>query len=167
MVSGLPLPVALSFLLPVLMRLTSLAFADKLPVPSQYTCNGQNVSPPLEFIDVPKGTVSLALIVEDVDSSDSWVHWLVYNIPGEVSHFDEGQLPEGAVDGICSNGKHGYQGPCPKYFQGVHRYRFSLFALDTPLDLPLTAAAHDVNQVMAGHVLESAELIGIAEGEMI
>lgn len=149
------------------MRLTSLAFADKIPVPPQYTCNGHNVSPPLEFIDVPEGTKSLVLIVEDVDSSNNWVHWLVYNIPGDVTHFDEGAIPEGAVDGVCNGGTYGYEGPCPKYFRGIHRYKFSLFALDNILDVPITATADDVNNAMTGRVLATAELVGIAEGEMV
>ena len=149
------------------MRLTSLAFADKLPVPSQYTCNGQNISPPLEFIDVPKGTVSLVLILRDEDSAENTVHWLVYNIQGTATHLDEGQTPDDALEGTCTNGKSAYAGPCPKYFRGVHRFRFTLFALDSLLDLRPGATADEVIQSMASHVLDSAELVGIAEGELI
>ena len=148
------------------MRLTSLAFADKLPIPSKYTCNGQNISPPLEFIDAPEDTVTFVLIVEDMDSINKSLHWIVYNIPGDVTHFDEGEIPEGSIDGISGSGIHGYDGPCPKYFHGVHRYKFALFSLDTELDLPVTATADDVIRAMTSHILESVELTGIAEGEM-
>jgi Raf kinase inhibitor-like YbhB/YbcL family protein len=148
------------------MKITSPALADKIPVPTQYTCNGPNISPPLEFIDVPKETVSLALVVEDLDSSNHWIHWLVYNIPGDVTHFNEGGIPDGAVDGICNGGTAGYEGPCPKYFNGIHRYSFKLFALDTALEVPSIADVNIILSAMEGHVLETAELIGFAEGEM-
>ena len=148
------------------MRLTSLAFADKLPVPPKYTCNGQNISPPFEFIDVPKDTTSFVLVAVDEDSSDDRVHWLVYNIPGNVTHFDEGDVPEGAVEGMNAHGSQGYEGPCAKYFSGVHRFRFTLFALDISLDLPLNATFEDVQKAMFGHILGSGSLVGIADGEM-
>jgi Raf kinase inhibitor-like YbhB/YbcL family protein len=86
------------------MKITSPAFADKIPVPVQYTCKGENVSPPLEFIDVPKEAKSLVLIVEDSDSADKRVHWLVYNIPGSCTHFNEGKSSKDAMQGICSDG---------------------------------------------------------------
>lgn len=149
------------------MRLTSLAFADKLPVPSKYTCNGQNTSPPFEFIDVPKGTMSLVFILRDEDSPDNRVHWLVYNIQGTVSHLDEGKIPDDAVAGTGTDGSRAYTGPCPKYFRGIHRFRFTLFALDSLLDVGFGATADEVIQSMASHVLDSAELVGIVEGELI
>lgn len=149
------------------MKITSPAFAMKLPVPVIYTCNGTNVSPPFEFIDVPKGTESLTLIIEDLDSSTNWIHWLVYNIPGNTTHFNEGQIPEGAVDGMCNNGKQGYEGPCPKYFQGIHRYAFRLYALDIRLNVRSIADSKIILEEMQGHILETAELIGVAEGEQV
>ena len=118
------------------MKLTSPAFADKIPLPLQYTCKGENVSPPLEFIDVPKEAVSLVLILQDVDSDTERVHWLVYNISADVTHFDEGKIPEDATRGLCHKDKVGYDGPCPATFMGVHRFCFRLYALDTVLDLP-------------------------------
>lgn len=165
MVSGLPLPVALSFI-HASMRLTSLAFADNLPIPSKYTCIGANISPPFEFIDVPESTVTLVLIFEDADSSNNRIHWLVYNIPGDVTHFDEGKIPEGSREGVSENDSQHYDGPCPKYLHGVHRFKFTLFALDIALALPLNSTAYDVNQAMTKHILESAELIGMVEGEL-
>jgi Raf kinase inhibitor-like YbhB/YbcL family protein len=149
------------------MKITSPAFADKIPVPVKYTCKGPNTSPPFEFIDVPKETKSLTLVVEDLDSSNHWIHWLVYNIPGNVTHFEEGKIPAGAVDGVCNGGTHGYEGPCPKYFKGVHRYSFKLFALDQMLEVPILADAKVITDEMQGHILASAELIGVAEGEQV
>jgi Raf kinase inhibitor-like YbhB/YbcL family protein len=149
------------------MRITSPAFADKIPVPVQYTCKGPNTSPPFEFIDVPKKAKSLALIVEDLDAPNHWIHWLVYNIPANVTHFEEGKIPDGAVNGICNGGTQGYEGPCPKYFKGIHRYSFKLFALDIMLEVPSIADKNVVVSEMEGHILETAELIGVAEGEEV
>lgn len=148
------------------MRLTSLAFADNLPIPPKYTCAGNNVSPPFEFIDVPPGTETLLLTFKDVDSLDNRIHWVVYNIPGNVTHFDEAKIPEGSTEAFNSNSRQKYDGPCPKYFHGVHRFKFTLFALDITLDVPLNATDHDVNRAMTHHILGSAELIGIAQGEI-
>src|SRR5690606_33654796 len=118
------------------MKITSPAFADKQPVPEQYTCKGINVNPPLEFLDTPKESKSFVILVEDIDSSNQWIHWLVYNIPADVSFFEEGTIPKGSVDGICNGGTRGYEGPCPKYFSGIHRYSFTLYALDIVLTVP-------------------------------
>jgi Raf kinase inhibitor-like YbhB/YbcL family protein len=149
------------------MKLTSPAFADKIPVPIQNTCKGENQSPPLEFLDVPKETRSFTLIVTDLDSPDSRIHWLVYNIPGNVTHFDEGKLPEHAVDGICNDGKPGYEGPCPKQFRGIHRYCFKLYALNKTLQVPSIADANVIQKEMQGYILETAELLGVADGEQV
>lgn len=149
------------------MKLTSLAFADKLPVPVQYTCKGTNISPPFEFLDPPKDTESFVLIVEDIDSPDKVIHWLLYNIPGDVTHLDEGKIPEGAVEGICNDGAPGYKGPSPTLFKGVHHFCFTLFALDTLLNVPVSSDASKILEAMDGHILEKAQLTGIAEGEMV
>jgi Raf kinase inhibitor-like YbhB/YbcL family protein len=147
------------------MKITSLAFGDNLPVPVQYTCNGADASPPLEFIDVPEDAASLALIVEDMDAPETHIHWVVYNIPGDVTHFDEGEIPDGAVNGLITSGEKGYLGPCPKDFDGPHRFSFTLFALDTVLDIPSGAGFSEIMQAMQGHMLSRAVLIGLAEGE--
>lgn len=147
------------------MRLTSLAFGEKLPVPSQYTCTGRNISPPLEFIDVPNSAKSLAILARDDDSPDKKIYWLVFNIPGNATHLDEGTLPQGAIAGLNSDGKPGYEGPCPKNFHGIHRFRFTLFALDQTLDMPAHAPADEVIGALMSHVIDYADLMGIAEGE--
>ena len=149
------------------MKLTSPAFADRLPVPVKHTCKGSDVSPPLEFFDVPKDAKSLVLIMEDLDSSNQWVHWLVYNIPATCTYFDEAKIPDNAVDGICNSGSPGYKGPCPTNFAGVHHYSFRLYALDTILEVPHLADASVIRSEMESHVLASAELVAIAEGEQV
>ena len=149
------------------MKLTSPAFAEKLPVPVKYTFKGPNVSPPFEFLEVPKDAKSLVLIVEDLDSDKHWIHWLVYNIPAEASFFDEGKIPEGAVEGMCSSGKSGYEGPCPTDFSGIHRFTFNLYALDTILEVPADADVNVIRNEMNNHVIQMAELVGIVEGEQI
>lgn len=147
------------------MHLSSPEFSYDQPVPERYTCKGPNISPPLEFHKVPAQAQSLVLVVEDIDSLNQWVHWLVYNIPPTVKGLEAGRLPKGAVDGVCNGGTHGYEGPCPKYFNGLHHYRFTLYALDTLLDLPPTADTVAARRQMEGHVLDTAVLIGTAEGE--
>jgi Raf kinase inhibitor-like YbhB/YbcL family protein len=149
------------------MTISSPAFSNNLPVPVKNTCGGPNISPALEFIDVPKNAKSLALVVEDIDSDNHWIHWLVYNIPATINHFEEGKIPEGAVDGICNGGTHGYEGPCPKYFSGIHRYAFRLYALDTMLDVPVTANVKVILPAIASHILATAELMGVAQGEKV
>lgn len=149
------------------MKLTSPAFADKLPVPLQYTCKGENISPPFEFLDVPKDAKSLVVIVEDMDSSNHWIHWLVYNIPATVTHFDEGKIPDGSINAICSSGTQGYQGPCPKNFKGIHHISFKLLALDKMLEVKSIADIKVVQSEMQDHILETSEFTGVAEGEQI
>ena len=149
------------------MRITSPVFSHDQPVPAKYTCKGPNVSPPLEFHDVPSQAKSLVLIVEDLDSLNNWIHWLVYNIPPQAGSLQEGNLPEGAVDGVCNGGTHGYEGPCPKYFAGTHHYRFMLYALDIMLDIPYTADSRVVLENMENHILETAILVGLADGDQV
>lgn len=149
------------------MKISSLDFGDHLPVPERFSCKGPNFSPPLEFLDVPEDAKSLVLIVEDLDAPNHWIHWLVYNIPPNVTHFDEGKIPDSAIDGICNGGTRGYEGPCPKYFSGVHHYRFGLYALDCMLDVPNTADANAVRKAMEGHVLATAAITAITEGEKV
>ena len=149
------------------MRITSPAFADKIPIPVQYTCKGANISPPFEFIDVPDGTVSFVLIVEDIDAQNPLVHWLLYDIPGKVTHLDEGKVPESAIHGVAGEGTTNYEGPCPKNFKGIHRYCFALHALDITLNVSGVADKTVIVEKMQGHILAKAELLGIVEGEQV
>jgi hypothetical protein len=147
------------------MEITSIAFSHGQYVPEKYTCKGPNISPPLRFLNVPVSAQSLVLVVQDLDSSNDWIHWLVYNIPAHVDGFDEGKIPPKAVDGICNGGTTGYEGPCPVYFSGVHRYSFKLYALDVVLQIPEVVDSKTILNHSKGHIITTAELIGVAQGE--
>jgi hypothetical protein len=148
--------------------LQSPAFAAKAAIPSRFTCEGVDVSPPLRWMGVPEGTQSLVLIVDDPDAPDpahpkrTWVHWLLYNIPATTKELLEGasagQLPPGTLQGRNDWKRSEYGGPCPPI--GRHRYFFKLYALDQMLD-----GLHDPDKAallaaMEGHILAQGELIG-------
>ncbi|OGC81857.1 MAG: hypothetical protein A2788_01285 [Candidatus Abawacabacteria bacterium RIFCSPHIGHO2_01_FULL_46_8] len=142
------------------MQLTSPAFAHNANIPAQYTCDGYDVNPTLDIADVPDGTQSLALIMDDPDAPrGTWVHWLVWNIDPSTTKLAENTVPAKAVEGMTSFGKPGYGGPCPP--SGTHRYFFKLYALDTTLDLHFSADKAALEAAMNGHVLTQAELIGL------
>lgn len=145
------------------MKLTSIAFEHKNPIPPKYTCKGEDVSPPLSFENVPPNAKTLVLICDDPDAPQkTWDHWILYNIPSSVQGFSEklSSLPQGCEEGLNSWGKTGYGGPCPP--SGNHRYFFKLYALDSSLDFK-RPSKHDVEQLMTGHILAKAELIGTFE----
>ena len=140
------------------MQLTSPAFSHNEAIPKKYTCDGDNINPPLTITDVPKDTKSLALIIDDPDAPmGTWVHWTVWNMDPGMTEIAENSVPNG-VEGYTSSGKPGYGGPCPP--SGTHRYFFKLYALDTLLDLSPRTDASQLEQAMQGHVLDSAELMG-------
>jgi Raf kinase inhibitor-like YbhB/YbcL family protein len=140
------------------MKLTSTAFANGSPIPMEYTCDGADLSPPLEFSDMPTSARSLALIMDDPDAPmGNWVHWLVWNIPPSTAAFARGhKIPW--TQGTTSWKRPGYGGPCPP--SGSHRYFFKLYALDTMLELPASALKKDLEAAMQGHIIASAELMG-------
>jgi Raf kinase inhibitor-like YbhB/YbcL family protein len=149
------------------LTLTSSAFEPGGTIPSKYTCEGDDLSLPLAFADVPAGTKSLALIVDDPDVPDPkapkrvWVHWVVYNLPSDSQGLPENAsgagLPGGAVAGVNDWKRTSYGGPCPPI--GRHRYFHKLYALDVTLpEKPLTKP--ELEAAMKGHVLAQAELIG-------
>lgn len=141
------------------MKLTSAAFKANDPIPSRYTCDGENINPPLSIEGVPAHTKTLALIVDDPDApAGTWTHWTVWNIPSAQTRLEAGTDPLDAVQGMTSFGKPGYGGPCPP--SGTHRYFFKLYALDTPLTLGNRASLSDLIKAMDGHILEKTELIG-------
>ena len=150
------------------LSLTSAAFNHNGEIPAEYTCEGEDTSPQLEWSGLPDGTLSLALIVDDPDAPDpkapkrTWVHWVLYNIPPATSGLDKGvlpsHLPDGTLEGTNDWNRTGYGGPCPPV--GRHRYFFKLYALDTELnELPSPTKAQ-LLKVMEGHVLEKVELLG-------
>jgi len=152
-----------------IMKLTSPGFENQGAIPKEFTCDGEDISPALAWSNVPEGTKSLALIVDDPDAPDpanprmTWVHWVVYNIPATVSSLPEGvkekDLPKGTLHGLNDWKKTGYGGPCPPI--GKHRYFHKLYALDIVLpDLKQPTKAK-LEKAMEGHVLSKAELVGV------
>lgn len=143
------------------MKLSSPDFENGGKIPSECTCDGDDTSPALRISEVPGGTQSLVLIMDDPDAPvGTFDHWVVWNIPPTTTHIPKGAEPEG-VQGITSFGKEGYGGPCPP--SGSHRYFFKLYALDSTLDLSEGSTKGDVEQTMEGHVLDEAELMGTYE----
>ncbi len=145
-------------------ELTSNAFNAGEAIPTQYTCDGDDISPPLQWSNPPAGTKSLVLICDDPDAPvGTWVHWVVYDLPPDLNSLPEGMPPDehpavGGTHGINSWRRTGYGGPCPP--GGRHRYFFRLYALDTTLNLEARASARQVRQAMEGHILAQAELMG-------
>ncbi len=149
-------------------KLVSKAFENGSEIPTKYTCQGEDISPPLEWTGVPAGTKSLALIVDDPDAPDpanpkmTWVHWVLFNIPPDVDHLPEGasdgHLPKGAKSGINDWQRTGYGGPCPPI--GRHRYFFKLYALDTVFDQLDRPSKPQLLEAMKGHILAEAVLVG-------
>jgi Raf kinase inhibitor-like YbhB/YbcL family protein len=149
--------------------LTSPAFMHGRVIPVQHTCDSINVSPRLSWTDIPVGTKSLALIVDDPDAPDpaapkmTWVHWLLYNIPHDAKGLIEGlavdDLADGTLQGVNDWHRTDYRGPCPPV--GKHRYFFKLYALDTVLPDMQHPTKAALEKAMHGHVLAQAELIGL------
>lgn len=149
-------------------ELTSRAFSHNDSIPTIYTCDGKDISPPLSWSSLPDGTRSLVLIVEDPDAPDprapkmTWIHWVLYNLPAGISGLGEnaatGNLPVGAMEGLNSWGRTGYGGPCPPI--GRHRYFFKLYGLDSMLPDLGQPNKEKLLHVMQGHILGRAELIG-------
>lgn len=142
----------------------SSAFKNGEFIPSIYTCDGANISPPLKWSGIPEGTKSIALICDDPDAPiGDWVHWVLYNIPPETKELKENIPSEkiiknGAIHGLNDWKKYGYGGPCPP--SGIHRYYFKIFALDIKLDLNPGATKKQLLDAMRGHILAQGELMG-------
>ena len=155
---------------PMALELTSSAFVQGGEIPARYTCEGEDVSPPLSCTGVPEGTRSLVLIVDDPDAPDpkapkmTWVHWVLFNLPPDFKELPEAAsndaLPAGTRVGRNDWKRRDYGGPCPTI--GRHRYFHKLYALDTALDLDAPTKA-EVERAMQGHVLSQAELVGTYE----
>ena len=146
------------------MKITSLAFEHNSEIPSIYTCDGENVNPPLEFIDVPNNAKSLVLIVDDPDAPmGTFVHWVLFNVSPKSKGIKENSNPDSAIQGLNSANKTGYMGPCPP--SNTHRYFFKLYALDITLDVPRNATREMLEKTMQGHIIDKAELIGLYSRE--
>ena len=142
------------------MKISSSAVSHNQSIPAKYTCDGENINPPLQIVDVSSAAKSLVLISDDPDAPmGTWVHWTAWNISPEIKEIAENSVPIGAVEGMTSFGDKGYGGPCPP--SGTHRYFFKLYALDSILDLPTSAKAADIEKAMKGHILDKTEFIGL------
>jgi len=128
-------------------------------IPPEFTCDGSDVSPPLEISDAPASTKSLALIVDDPDAPvGTWDHWIVFNIPPSTRQIGKGTEPQG-TPGKNSWGRTGYGGPCPP--SGTHRYFFKSYALDGNLNLQPGSTKKQIEAAMQGHIIAKAELVGL------
>jgi Raf kinase inhibitor-like YbhB/YbcL family protein len=146
------------------MQITSSAFDMDDPIPQEYTCDGDNINPPLSISEIPNGTKSFCLIMDDPDApAGPFVHWLVWNIDPEITEIDEDDVPDGASQGVNDAGKLGYMGPCPP--SGVHHYQFTVYALDSMIDVRPRATALELVEAMEGHVLDKTVLVGTYEHE--
>ncbi|MCF6159061.1 MAG: YbhB/YbcL family Raf kinase inhibitor-like protein [wastewater metagenome] len=145
-------------------QVKSSAFEEGGMIPKKYTCDGQDISPPLSWSAVPDGTKSIALISDDPDAPmGTWVHWVLFNLPADVRELSENIPPEkvlenGAKQGTTDFKKIGYGGPCPP--SGTHRYFFKLYALDTEINLDAGITKKQLLGAMEGHILAEGQLIG-------
>ena len=146
------------------MNITSPSFGNNDPIPKKYTCDGDNINPPLTFSEIAKEANSLVLIVEDPDApSGIFTHWLLYNIPITSTIILENSIPEGAMSVMNDMGTVQYGGPCPP--SGIHRYYFRLYALNTMIRLHQGASKDEVKSAMDGHVIATCELLGLYKRE--
>ena len=147
-----------------MLTLTSPAFSENEGIPAKYTCDGDNVSPPLRIAGVPEGTKSLVLLMDDPDVPKAlkpdgvFDHWVLYAIPPDTKEIPEGETA--GNQGLNGRGKDAYTGPCPP--SGTHRYFFRLFALDQVLEIGLQTKA-DLESATHGHIIGTAELAGLFE----
>lgn len=148
-------------------NLTSQVFRDNSPIPPQYSCKGQNVSPPLTIMNTPAEAKSLALIMHDPDSvHGDYTHWLVWDIPVGTDMFAANGLPVGAIQGNNGSGKPGYIGPCPPAGTGTHHYIFELYALDGTLGLVVEEVDRNkLEKAMTGHVIAKTTLTGLFDAD--
>jgi Raf kinase inhibitor-like YbhB/YbcL family protein len=142
-------------------QITAKGFSEGSEIPKQFTCEGANHSPGLQWSGEPSGTKSFALIVSDPDApAGVWYHWLLWNIPAHMHSLAEGNGSTG-ISGINDFGKHGYGGPCPPKGGGTHRYYFRLYALDAPvLDLSPSSKAAALEKAVNSHKMAEAEYMG-------
>jgi len=148
--------------------MTSPEFAEGQPIPVRFTCDGEDISPPLEWSGAPAETRGFALICDDPDAPrGTWVHWVFYNLPGEACELAAAvpvtpELPSGTRQGTNDSGKLGYSGPCPPPGK-PHRYFFRLYALNAILNIPPGVDRADLDRAMDGHVIAQATLMGTYE----
>lgn len=142
------------------MKIKSPAFEENQPIPPVYTCDGDNVNPPLQISDVPANAQSLALIVDDPDAPNgTFTHWLLWNMSPQNHEIAENSAPDGATQGTNGADQLGYLGACPP--SGVHHYRFKLYALSKKLNVTQNISREELEREMEGNIIEKAELVGV------
>ena len=145
-------------------KMTSSAFEEAGLIPPEYTCDGEDISPPLKWESVPEGAKSIALICDDPDAPmGTFVHWVLYDLPADARDLPENvpaeaTLPNGAKQGTSDFGTTGYGGPCPP--GGTHRYFFKIYALDAPVELSAGATKAELLAAMEGRILAQGQLMG-------
>ncbi len=145
-------------------KIESSAFKEGAMIPVKYTCDGEDVSPPLKWGNLPSGTKSIALISDDPDAPvGTWVHWVLFNLPPDVRALPENIPPKKTLENGAAHGnndfkKPGYGGPCPP--GGTHRYFFKIYALDKKIDLAPGASKAQLVKAMEGHTLDTGQLMG-------
>lgn len=140
-----------------LLDVSSPAFKDGEKIPLQYSCDGENINPPLDIENIPEQAKCLALIVDDPDAPrGTWVHWVVWNIP-VTHHITEDKVH--GIEGLNDFKQQNYGGPCPP--SGTHRYFFKVYALDALLDLPETTTKQELEKAMSEHIIAFGELVGL------
>ncbi|MFX1283989.1 MAG: YbhB/YbcL family Raf kinase inhibitor-like protein [Promethearchaeota archaeon] len=154
-------------------RITSPAFSNGTYIPDEFTCHGSDINPELNILNTPNGTITLALIMDDPDAQDIpwvsriWIHWVVWNIPSSTEVIPEGDLPEGAIQGLNSWSSNDYGGPCPPAWRD-HRYFFKVYALDIELNLPANSTGKgSLLAAMEGHIIDQAVLMGRFAGDEV
>ena len=147
-------------------EITSSAFTEGARIPTKYTCDGEDASPPLNWTGVPQGAKSIALITDDPDApGGTWVHWVLYGLPPDTTELPEGlpktdELRSGARHGVTDFGRNEYGGPCPPPGRGAHRYYFKVYALDAEIGLGAGSTKQDVLEAMKGKILAEGQLMG-------
>lgn len=145
-------------------KISSAAFKNDGLIPAKYTCDGEDISPPLRWEGVPAGAKSIAIICDDPDAPmGTFVHWVLFNLPADTKELAENipadkTIPNGAKQGTSDFGRIGYGGPCPP--SGTHRYFFKIYALDKEVDLPAGVNKRQLVKAMEGHILGEGQLIG-------
>ena len=141
------------------MNITSPEFQDSKQLPARYSRRGGDISPALNFSDVPPQAASLALDCFDIDATGGWTHWLVWNIAPTTQGFKEGELPEDVIMGRTDWNENKWGGPMPP--SGTHRYVFTLYALSDHINLPQSASRHEVLEAMDGKIITKASITGL------
>jgi len=142
------------------MEIRSSAFKEGEKIPSKYTCDGENINPELDFLNVPGNAKSLVLIMDDPDAvGGTFTHWIIYNIDPKTETISENSIPKDSKQGLNDAGKASYTGPCPP--SGTHRYYFKLYVIDTILTLGDKVDKTTIDNAINGRIIEEAQLIGL------